>query len=320
MSKCLVIGANGFIGSHLVDALAAAGHTVTAFDRFSNGSAAYVAEGVNPFVGDFLSHDDLRKALVGQEFVFHFLSTTSPAIAENEPTLDIRTNVSQSVDLFELCVASGVRKIFFASTGGAIYGNQQVELLDETSPTLPLSPYAISKLTLENYLRYFRVKHGLDSVSLRISNPYGPRQHPQRKQGLIPIALRHVAENEAVTQFGNGSMTRDYIFVEDLARMISLMPGTRSASHVYNLGSGIGKNVTQVLDTIREVTQRDFAIKEIPTPATYLERSVLDSSRFAAEYDVGELVTLTEGVRTTWLAEIQARDTWGNHVGAPGLP
>jgi len=315
MSRCLVIGANGFIGSYLVDALAAAGHTVAAFDRFSSGIASYAAADVRPIVGDFLNSDDLRKALIGQDFVFHFLSTTSPAIAEDEPTLDIRTNVSQSVELFRMCVASGVKKVFFASTGGAIYGNQPVDLLSEMSPTLPVSPYAISKLTLENYLRYYRVKHGLDYVSLRISNPYGPRQHPQRKQGLIPIALRHIAEEESVTQFGSGSMTRDYIFVEDLARMIALMPGTRSASQVYNLGSGIGKTVTQVLDTIREVTQRDFAIREIATPTTYLERSVLDTSLFTSEYDVGELFTLSEGVRKTWLAELGARDTAGNQFG-----
>jgi UDP-glucose 4-epimerase len=308
MSRCLVVGANGFIGSHLVDALAAGGHQVTAFDRFSRGAAAFTSSGVTTHVGDFLSHADLREALEGKEYVFHFLSTTSPAVADSEPTLDIRTNISQSVDLFDLCVASGVRKVYFASTGGAIYGDQRDEFFSEVSRTLPVSPYAIGKLAIENYLRYFRTRHALESVSLRISNPFGPRQHARRKQGLIPIALRQIVKNDFVTKYGSGSMTRDYIYVEDVARMIASMPGTDSKHEVYNIGSGIGRTVNQVLDAIRTVTQRDFEVREVPTPATFVERAVLDGSRFASEYGAQRLVTLEDGIERTWLAELDSYD------------
>ena len=202
MANCLVVGANGFLGSHLVDVLSARGHHVTAFDRFS-GEQRYTATGVRRLVGDFMNRADLRGALEGQQHVFHFLSTTSPATSEGDPTLDVRTNVAGSIALFELAVDAGVERIAFASTGGAIYGDQTSALITEQALAMPISPYAIGKLTIEGYLRYFERKHGLQSVSFRISNPYGPRQHPHTKQGVIPIFLQRIAEGLPVTVLGD---------------------------------------------------------------------------------------------------------------------
>jgi UDP-glucose 4-epimerase len=300
MSRCVVIGANGFIGSHIVDALALAGHEVTAFDRFSSGAISYAATQVRQVTGDFLSHSDLREAIRNQQYVFHFLSTTNPAIADREATLDIRTNVSQSVDLFQMCADNGVEKLFFASTGGAIYGDQGTALHRETDPTLPMSPYGIGKLTLENYLRYFKKKFGLESVSLRISNPYGPRQHPNRKQGLIPIALLQVARNEPVVRFGSGAMIRDFVYVEDVARMVTAMVGRPTNDQTYNIGSGIGHSVSEVLSLISAVTGRDFEVREEPIPPTFVETVVLDTTRFKAEFGVDLLTELESGIDRTW--------------------
>lgn len=306
MARCLVIGANGFVGSHLVDALATAGHDVTAFDRFSSGRTAYISEGVHDIAGDFMNRAELQTALTGQELVFHFLSTTTPATAEDDPTFDIRTNVAASVECFQLCVDAGVRCVYFASTGGAIYGDQGARDLSEADPTLPISPYAIGKLTIESYLRYFRVKFGLEHVVLRLSNPYGTRQHPHRRQGVIPIFLQDVASGRPVTVYGDGSMVRDYIYLDDLVQMIVAVVGRPCRHHTYNLGSGRGYSVNEIVAAIERVTGIDIERKAVPTPPTFVHRVVLDVSRFVGEFGIRATTELDDGIARLW-SEHEAR-------------
>lgn len=300
MAKALVIGANGFIGSHLVDALAVAGHEVTAFDRFSSREPTFSAPGVRVQVGEFLSRSDLESAVRGQEYVFHFLSTTSPATAESDPTLDIRTNLAQTVELLEACVGAGIRRFYFASTGGAIYGQQGKGEYSEDDQALPISPYAIGKLAIERYLRYFETTHELSSTAFRISNPYGTRQHRNKKQGLIPIALRQILAGHPVVQFGDGSMVRDYVYVEDLVKMIVPLVGRETEHELYNLGSGSGHSVAEVLTSLGRVTGIDFAVETRPTPATFIDKVVLDTARFRAEFGSLDLTSLDDGVRKTY--------------------
>lgn len=297
--RTVVIGANGFIGSHLVDALAARGHRVRAFDRFSS-APTFRAETAEIRQGEFLSRGDLDDAVSGQDFVVHTLSTTTPATAESDPTLDIRTNVAQSVELLESCVAAGVQHVYFASTGGAIYGSQGKSEYSEGDRAMPISPYGIGKLAIEHYLRYFKATHGLLSTTFRISNPYGTRQHPQKKQGLIPIALRQIARGLPVVRLGDGSMVRDYVYVEDLVRMIAPVIGATTRFDLYNVGSGVGYSVTEILDALRRATGRDFEIDERAVPATFVDRVVLDVARFRSEFGQFPLTALDEGIRRTY--------------------
>jgi len=301
VAKALVIGANGFIGSHLVDALDGAGHEVTAFDRFSSGTTTFSSERARVLTGEFLSRSDLEEAVRGQELVFHFLSTTTPATAESDPTLDVRTNIAQTIELLESSVAAGVGRFVFASTGGAIYGQQGQDVYSETDQALPISPYGIGKLAIEHYLDYFRAKHGLASTALRVSNPYGTRQRPNRKQGLIPIALRQIALGRPIQQFGDGSMVRDYVYVEDLVRMILPVVATTPEHSTYNLGSGIGFSVSEVFASLRRVTGVDFAIERLPQPKTFVDRVVLDVSRYEGEFGRPQSPTsLDDGVSALW--------------------
>ena len=300
MAKAVVIGANGFLGSHLVDSLVNAGHEVTAFDRFSSRSPTFAPESVHLLPGEFLSRADLEEAVRGQDYVFHFLSTTTPATAEADPTLDIRTNVAQTVELLESCVSAGVQQVYFASTGGAIYGPQNKAEYAETDRALPISPYGIGKLTIEHYLHYFQKTHGLKSTALRISNPFGTRQKPNKKQGLIPIALRQIALGRPVIRMGSGSMVRDYVYVEDLVRMIIPMVGLETDHDLYNLGSGAGHSVNDIIESLRRVTDTDFEISELPTPATFVDRVVLNTERYRTEFGLTELTQLDEGVRLTY--------------------
>lgn len=300
MARTAVIGANGFIGSHLVDALSAAGHEVRAFDRYSSRKPTFLARDVEIVRGEFLSRADLDSVVAGVDYVFHFLSTTTPATAAADPTLDVRTNLAQTIELFEACVHAGVSRVFYASTGGAIYGNQDRLSFRETDPTYPVSPYAIGKLAIEHYLRYFAVVHGLPSTVFRISNPYGTRQHPYGQQGLIPIAIGKILAGEPVVQLGDGSMVRDYLYVEDLVRMILAVVGSEPVADVYNLGSGEGHSVAAVLDALREVSGVDFAIETRPVPPTFVDHVVLDVERFNSEFATPATTSLADGLRATF--------------------
>ncbi len=300
MAKCVVVGGNGFLGSHMVDELVARGHEVAAFDRFSASTVSYASPGVRPIKGDFLSAADLREAVSGQEYLFHFLSTTTPASAENAPSLDVQTNVAQSIELFQAAIEAGVSKVYFASTGGAIYGDQGTDLIGERSVPAPVSPYAIGKQAIEGYLRYFRIKHGLESVSFRISNPYGPRQHPHLTQGVIPIFLQRIARGLPVTVYGDGMMVRDFVYVQDVARMVAETVGRMPQHSVYNVGSGVGATVKDVLTLAQKVSGRDVVVKHEPRPVTFVDRSVLDVSRFTSEFGPGASVPLEVGMQLTW--------------------
>lgn len=185
MGKTLVLGANGFIGSHLVDTLARRGDDVVAFIRPGSRPKWQHSKGVEVFYGDFLNRSDLQACLNDVDYVYHFISTSTPATTENDPIIDIDTSVRMSVEFFQLCIDSGVKHVFFASTGGSIYGDNPNPPYSENDQTLPFSPYAIGKLSVENYLRYFKKKYGLSSTIFRISNPYGERQPFHRKQGVV---------------------------------------------------------------------------------------------------------------------------------------
>jgi UDP-glucose 4-epimerase len=299
VADVVVLGGNGFIGAHVVDRLVVDGHRVAVFGRPRSAPPRYRSADVTVIEGDFANTADLRAAVRGAEIVIHLLSTTTPASAEADASVDVRTNVIQSIALLESCVEAAVGHVYFASTGGAIYGSQGRSSYAETDPTEPVSPYAIGKLAIEGYLRYFHAVAGLRSTALRISNPYGPGQQSHRRQGFIPIALRAILEGRPMTRYGDGSMVRDYLYVEDLADMFSVLVRRVPERFVYNLGSGLGVTVDEVIDALRRVCDMPFTVEDRPTPVTFVDRVVLDSTRFRSEFGDLELTALDEGIRRT---------------------
>ncbi|HSX06265.1 MAG TPA: NAD-dependent epimerase/dehydratase family protein [Candidatus Saccharimonadia bacterium] len=302
MAKCLVLGANGFIGSHLVDSLIEKGHSIRAFDRFGDSRRRFNDhDHIEVVDGNFLNRDDLKNALNGVEYVFHFISTTTPITAENDPVTDITTNISMSVELLQECVAANVQRVIFASTGGAIYGEYtDGRLLSEDTMPLPISPYAIGKLTIENYLRYFRVKHGLDSITVRISNPYGERQPVGRKQGVIPIFLERIYDDQPVTVLGDGSMVRDYVYVKDVANIIAQIFDKDHRQGVYNLGSGKGESINELVDAMQQLTGKTVMRETLPVPSTFVKRVVLDTTALQRDFSVAAQTRLADGLKKTW--------------------
>jgi len=301
--RVLVLGAGGFIGSHLVDALVARGYPVRALDRFAPNVAPLFRHdpAIELVNANFLNRGDLTEALDGVDTVVHLVSTTNPATAENDPLIDIETNVRGSVQLFDQCVQSGVRRVLYASSGGTVYGDRFSDApISETDPTLPVSPYGIGKLSVENYLRYFRRKFGLDSVTFRVANPFGERQPFWKKQGVIPIFLEAITHRRPITVMGDGSMTRDYVYVTDVTDMIADSVGRTAVHDVYNLGSGVAISVNDVIGAIEHVTGIEAIRNQVPAPSTFVHSSVLDMSRYTAEFGAHPMTPFVEGIAKTY--------------------
>lgn len=299
MAKCLVLGANGFIGSHLVDQLAEQGHDIVAFDRFGADARFVQKPNITKIYGNFLNKADLIEALKGVEYVFHFISTTNPATAENDPLIDIETNIRMSVELFQACVDAKVKRVIFASTGGAIYGQGVGKPFTEDDIAQPISPYAIGKLTIEHYLRYFKVKHGLDSVVVRISNPYGERQPLHARQGVIPVFLENILNQQPLTVLGDGSMVRDYIYVKDVVRMVASIFERDTEHDVYNIGSGSGSSVNDLVQAIESVVGKPAVVEHKPAPATFVHSVTLNTERYQNEFGAPQLTDLRTGLQAT---------------------
>ena len=184
--KSLIIGGNGFIGTHLTDRLLGGGHRVRVYDRGLNKFRALprAAEYVE---GELGNHGLIREALNGVEVVYHFVSTTLPKTSNDDPIYDVRSNLVDTLQLLESCVEAGVRKVVFASSGGTVYGVPQEVPLTEKHPTAPITSYGVVKLAIEKYLGLFSHLHDLDYTVLRISNPYGAYQNPVGQQGAVAV-------------------------------------------------------------------------------------------------------------------------------------
>lgn len=296
MANVLVLGADGFLGSHLTMSLLKK-HNVSVLDKFRHGRLSTHLE-IEKFEGDYTNIPFLKKALEGKEYVFNFVSSSSPAASLNDPFSDI-LKLQSSVLFLKCCVEAGVKKVIYPSTGGAIYGRCSKKPFKETDPVSPISPYAINKLAFENYLGYYKNTFNLDFVIYRISNPYGPLQNISGAQGIIPIFLNNIKNNIPLTVYGDGSMTRDYIYITDTVKMIS-DTFEISRESVYNLGSGLSHSVNDIIYEISSVVKKPVQIDYKPMRQTDIKNVTLDMSRFKNEFKTEAGTNLREGIYHTW--------------------
>jgi UDP-glucose 4-epimerase len=257
------------------------------------------SDSISFFQGDFLNKAELTGAVKDMEYVFHFISTTTPATSDADPLIDVETNIRMSIELFNICAENNVKRVIFASTGGSIYGEGGDIPKSETDNPLPVSPYAIGKLTIEHYLRYFKVKHHLDYMSVRISNPYGEFQALHAKQGVIPVFVENVLLGKPLTVLGDGSMERDYIYVGDVAKIISKIFDNPAAKNIYNIGSGTAISLNKIVEAVEEATGRQAIVNKITAPPTFIKKIVLDVSQLEEDFGEKASTTLSEGILKT---------------------
>lgn len=309
VSRLLVLGANGFIGSHLVDSLASLGHNVRAFVRNDHGEIKFnLSENVEVFQGDFFNLRNLVSALEGIDYVFHFISTSTPLNSDDDPLIDIDTNVRMSVKLFKACANAGVKRVIFASSGGAIYGtNTQMSLQKnkrishkESDALYPISPYAIGKLSIERYLQYYKLKTGISSLVLRISNPYGERQPFHRKQGVIPIFLESICRGEPIIVMGDGSATRDYIYIKDLTNIIAKIFDRELKYDTYNIGSGNSISINEIVRMAENISGKKAEIQYVEMPTTYIKDVNLNTTLLKKELVDVDITKLHTGMTKTY--------------------
>jgi len=297
--KMLVLGGNGFIGSHLVDRLVREGHEVRIFDRNPERYRKPLG-GVEYYLQDFGNRAALDSALKNVDTVFHLISTTTPKTSNDDPEFDVTSNLVETISLLKLCVEEKVRKIVYLSSGGAVYGTPLSLPAAEDDPKNPQSSYGITKLAVEKYIELFHRLYGLDYVIMRPSNPYGERQNPYADQGVIAVFLGKIAKSQSIDIWGDGNVVKDYIYIEDLIDGIYKAALKNTENRIFNFGSGTGVSINGILEVIRELTHvpihtNYIALKKFDVPNIYL-----DISRVSAELSWEPKTSLKEGISRTW--------------------
>ena len=293
--RALVTGGAGFIGSHVADALLARGDEVTVLDNLSNGKRENVPEGARLIEGD-IRDPGAAFAEVRPESVFHLAAQADVRVAVARPDYDADVNVLGTVRVLEAAREHGARLVF-SSTGGAIYGECE-EPATEDKALEPLSQYGTSKLAGEQYLATYNRLYGTGHVSLRYGNVYGPRQDPHGEAGVVAIFFNRLAGGETPTVFGDGTQTRDYVFVGDVARATLMAAGLDGG--VYNVGTGRETSVNELLELCARVAGKEVEPEFAEARAGELQRSVLDPGRAVDELGWRAERSLEDGLRETW--------------------
>ena len=297
--KVVVTGGAGFIGSHLVDRLLLEGHDVVVVDNLSTGKRKNVNRNAR------LYRLDIRSSRLERVFrnerpsvVMHLAAQMDVRRSVADPGFDAQVNILGTINVLQQAFNHGTRKVVFSSSGGAIYGEQDAFPAPETHPCRPLSPYGISKLSGEHYLSYYPQVGGVQDVSLRYANVYGPRQDPEGEAGVVAIFIQKLLNGEQPIINGNGRQTRDFVFVEDVveANVAVMGQGIRG---VYNVGTGVEASINELFALIKELMNSSSRPMHGPAKKGEQRRSVVDPSTLRKELGWESRVSLREGLVQT---------------------
>ena len=252
MTRILVTGGSGFLGHNLILRLRQAGYPVICLDRFK-------APFLEKCGADFIEGDIQEKALLGTalqdvDVIFHLACSILPQMSNSDPYYDVLSNVGGTLQMLDAAVANKVRKVIFLSSGGTVYGIPGTIPIKEDHPTNPTCSYGISKLTIEKYLRLYRQLHGLNTCAARLANPYGPFQRVKAMQGVIPVFCYKALKGEEIKVWGDGSVQRDFIYVDDAVEALVRLVEKEDLPPELNIGSGNAVSINELLDMIREIT------------------------------------------------------------------
>jgi len=300
MAKILVTGGAGFIGSHLVDKLIEIGHRVVVIDNLSTGKK----ENLNPkakFYKIDICSPKISEIFKKEkpEFVFHLAAQINVRKSVENPFFDAKINILGSLNILENCREFKVKKVIFSSTGGAIYGQVKKIPTPETYLENPISPYGISKLTIEKYLNFYKENFALNFISLRFSNVYGPRQDSKGEAGVVAIFIDRLLRKKIPTIFGNGNQTRDFVFVEDVISACLKSIDYKGKESFFNIATGIETSVNALYRKIAKILKVDTKPKYVPEKPGDLKRSCLDISKAKRELNWRPNYNLEEGIIKT---------------------
>ena len=297
--KVLVTGGAGFIASHVVDLLIGKGLHVSVVDNLSSGKRENLNSGATFYESD-IRDSEMNKIIgdVNPDVIIHHAAQISVRESVNDPVYDASINILGSLNLLEASVKSGVKKFIFASTGGAIYGEQDYFPADELHPVKPISPYGIAKLSVEKYLFYYKEVYGLDYVALRYSNVYGPRQDPHGEAGVVAIFSQKMLANEQAVINGDGNQTRDFVYVKDVAEA-NLNALKSNVSGEINIATGLETTVNELFRITNNIVGGE--IEEVHGPSMKGEqlRSVLNWSLAKKMLNWEPRINLEDGLRET---------------------
>jgi len=299
--RIIITGGAGFIGSHLADAYLAAGHDVCIVDSlWAHGGGR--RENISSRAS-FL-HLDIRDASLERVFrdfkpdiVNHHAAQHSVAISARDPQLDAQVNVMGLINILENSVKANVKKFIFASSG-ATFGEPETLPIDEATPQRPESPYAITKMVAEHYLRFYKAQHGLDFTALRYGNVYGPRQDPNGEAGVISIFIGRFLARQGIKITWDGEQTRDYVYVGDVAKA-NARALTRGSGTCYCIGTGKKTSVNEIYRALVEVTGFEAPVERLERRAGDVRDAQFDSSLAARELDWHAETSLLDGMRET---------------------
>lgn len=272
-----IFGANGFIGRHLVRRLAGGPERVRAVSRHIDPAFAASLPAVEFVQADLGDDFAMASALADLRVVVQLISTSSPGLQNRYAVSDIRDNVLPQVSFLEACVAAKVERYIFLSSGGTVYGQPQTLPIPETHETKPLSSHGMTKLVVEQYIGMYGRLHDLDSVILRVANPFGPGQTFRKGQGLIPALLQRHAQGLPVRIINGGAAIRDFLYIDDLADAVALsLTAPAAAGRTINIGSGEGRRIMDVIEAVESVLGERFAREDGGHRNSDVDANVLD--------------------------------------------
>jgi UDP-glucose 4-epimerase len=301
--RVLILGGSGFLGSHIVDKFLDENCDVCVYD-LSKERFRRTPPRVHFFNGDLGNVGALDELLAtGFDAVLHCVSTTTPKTSNESPEFDILSNVVATVHLLDLCIRHKVGKFVFLSSGGTVYGDiGSASAVDENHPVQPISSYGVSKLTIEHYLHVYHRIHGLSFVSLRIANPYGERQNPHVALGALTVFLHRTLKHQTIEVWGDGSVTRDFIYAADVANAVYL--GTvLPVEGIFNVGSGSGLSIRDLLREISVAVSLEPKVVWLKARPYDVPRIVLDSKKLQLAAGWSCTTSLRAGISATadWL-------------------
>ena len=304
--SCVVLGGGGFMGTNLCRRLHRSGHRVRAFGRTRQFPDEL--NGIEWRQGDFLHADSLAAAIENFDIVFHLVHGATPLAANLAMTADVQRNIVPSITLLDLCGTLGVKRVIFASSGGTVYGVPQETPTREVAPTDPICAYGISKLAIEKYLTLYERLYSLDFRILRIANPFGPFQVAWKGQGFIAAAGARALAGEPIEIWGDGSVVRDFVYIDDVMDAFEAVMTDTGDDRVFNIGTGIGRDLRGVIAAIERQLGSNLAIKWAPGRAIDIPRSILAIARAETSlgwtpktpFDVGLALTID------WMRDNQA--------------